>query len=168
MRRKSEMKQERTTTKNMIPEILHKVSKETSFNKRVKILQEFETDGLKHIIKGAMDPSIQWMLPDTRPPFEVNEAIDYNFVGNSLVRETRKFSYFCTVNGQPTRSAAGLRQAKREQIFIQMLESLYKDEAELVISMVNKELPYPNMTKKLFNTAFPGILPESKKKEQEE
>ena len=152
----------------MLPEILDKVSKEKSFNKRVELLKEYESEPLKHVIRGALDPRIKWLVPNTRPPFELNEAPDYEFTGNSLYRETKQFSYFISYNGTIPPKANNLRQVKRETIFIQLLESLYKDEVELLLSIINKKLPYPNMTKKLFNTAFPGLLPEGKKNEQEE
>jgi len=34
-----------------------------------------------------------------------------------------------------------IKQAKREQMFLQMLEAIDPDDAELVLLMINKELP---------------------------
>ena len=120
----------------MLPEILDKVSKEKSFNKRVELLKEYESEPLKHVIRGALDPRIKWLVPNTRPPFELNEAPDYEFTGNSLYRETKQFSYFISYNGTIPPKANNLRQVKRETIFIQLLESLYKEYLNSIVDYI--------------------------------
>ena len=51
-----------------------------------------------------------------------------------------------------------LKQAKREQIFIQMLETVSADDASLLLAMKNKKSPYKNITKSIINEAFPGLI----------
>ena len=54
---------------------------------------------------------------------------------------------------------ASLTQLRREQLFIQMLESLHPKEAEVVIQVKDKKLNYRGLTYKLVKTTFPEILP---------
>jgi hypothetical protein len=51
-----------------------------------------------------------------------------------------------------------LKPIKREQIFIQMLEAVSADDAQLLIAMKDKKSPYKNITKDIVNEAFPGLL----------
>jgi len=53
----------------------------------------------------------------------------------------------------------GLTQLRREQLFVQMLESLHPKEAEVVIQVKDKKLNYRGLTYKLVKTTFPEILP---------
>ena len=50
--------------------------------------------------------------------------------------------------------------ARREKMFIDVLESLHPDEAELVIAMKEKSLmgKYKGITSKLVSEAFPNLL----------
>ena len=51
------------------------------------------------------------------------------------------------------------KQIDRERIFIQLLEAIDPDDAELIISIKDKKLPkkYARVTKALVAEAFPGI-----------
>jgi hypothetical protein len=53
----------------------------------------------------------------------------------------------------------GLAQAKREYLFIQLLEAVHPDDAKVVLNMKDKKPLTKNLTKDIINTAFPGIIP---------
>jgi len=44
-------------------------------------------------------------------------------------------------------------------MFIELLETVDAEEAELIIAAKDKKSPYKNITKKLVQEAFPGLLP---------
>jgi hypothetical protein len=48
-----------------------------------------------------------------------------------------------------------MRPIKRETLFIEFLESLDPDDAELIIGMKDKKLPFRGLTKKTVCEAFP-------------
>jgi len=89
-------------------------------------------------------------LPETDPPFTpVDEAVDAQ---NVLKREVRKIKYFVnTADGQQ------LRPFKREQMFIELLESIDPNDAKLLLNVKNKKLPFKGITAKIVADAFPGI-----------
>ena len=61
--------------------------------------------------------------------------------------------YLFIENGSPN-----LSQAKREMLFVGLLETIDPEDAKLLLAVKNKEIPYPTITKKLVNDAFPGFL----------
>ena len=103
---------------------------------------------LKPILRYTFDPNLKWLLPPGRPPFNPN--IDkYNEDG--FYREIRKLYLF--VEGGNN----NLTQMKREMLFIDMLQALPTDDAELLLSMKERKLPMNGITSKLALKAFPGL-----------
>lgn len=49
---------------------------------------------------------------------------------------------------------------RKESLFIQMLESVSGDDAELVLRMIAKE-PYPDLAPEVINQAFPNCIDEA-------
>ena len=140
-------------------EIFTEIDKVTSVSKKAQILKENESDGLKIVLRGAFDTGIQWQVPDTKPPYEPNDAPDYDLADMKLQLEAKKIGRFATFNGNPTAQGKDLSKTRREQLFIQLLEGLHVSEAEILLSMVKKKLNYKGLTAKLSNKAFPNLIP---------
>jgi len=68
-----------------------------------------------------------------------------------LIRAYRQFRYL--VKGGPDTP-----QAKREDIYLNMIRSLHVDEAKLLMSIVGRKLPYKGLTKALITEAFPEVF----------
>lgn len=137
----------------LISEILTEVGKEPSRKKKIELLQNYDKThkALRIILKGALDPSIKFLLPEGEPPYKkVDDTVDNT---GGLQVESRKF-YLFVENAQ----SGQIKQAKREHLFIEMLESLHPDEAKLVIAMKDKTMPYNGVTLKLVQEAFPGLI----------
>ena len=134
----------------------------TSVTNKAQILKENESDGLKIVLRGAFDTGIQWQVPDTKPPYEPNDAPDYDLADMKLQLEAKKIGRFATFNGNPTAQGKDLSKTRREQLFIQLLEGLHVSEAEILLSMVKKKLNYKGLTAKLSNKAFPNLIPEDR------
>lgn len=117
---------------------------------KIGVLQQHESWALKDIIKGAMDPKIEWLLPKGEVPYTPSE--EYN-APSSLLRKNRDFRY--VVKG----GAGGqMPSFKREKIFLGIVESIHPKDAELVCAMINKKLPVKGLTVKLVEEAFPGLI----------
>ena len=114
-------------------EILEKVSKIKSKKEKVTFLRKYQTDALRMICKASFDPNIVWELPEGDVPYNQNDAPE-GTEHTILAHEARKLYHFIK-GGNPT-----LTQNKREIMFIQMLEGLHSDEAELIILAKNKDL----------------------------
>ena len=140
-------------------EIFTEVDEVTSVVKKAQILKDNESDGLKIVLRGAFDNGIEWLIPDSKPPFHPNDAPAYDLAELQLVQEAKKIGRFATLNGQPTAQGKDLTKTRREQLFIQLLEGLHISEAEILLTMIGKKLKYKGLTAKLSNKAFPDLIP---------
>ena len=135
-----------------IPLIFEDVAAANSIKARKKVLLENESKPLKELLKYAFHPDIKFALPPGKPPYKtIGSPDEYN--PTYLSPNIRKF-YLYIEGGHD-----GLTQLRREQLFVQMLESLHPKEAEVVIQIKDKKLNYRGLTYKLVKTTFPEILP---------
>ena len=135
-----------------IPLIFEDVASANSFEARKKVLLENESNPLKDLLRYAFHPDIKFALPSAEPPFKtIGSPDEYN--PTYLYPNIRKF-YLYIEGGHD-----GLTQLRREQLFIQMLESLHPKEAKVVIQVKDKKLKYRGLTYKLVKETFPEILP---------
>lgn len=116
------------------------------------------TPVLRNILILTYDKDFEILLPEERPPF--NPA-PKNFNHGALYREGRKLKYF--VNGQ---GGEKLSNMKREQLFIELLESVNPDDADILCQMIERK-PFKGITPKLINEAYGRDLIGSRKVKQE-
>jgi len=143
-------------------EIFTDVQEETSFARKAEILQENDTPGLRHLLRATYDDGIRWLVPNTRPPFEPNDAPDWDLAGVTLVKEMEKIGRFVEVKQNnewiATDQGRGMTKPQIEQLFITLLETLHPTESELVIQSVKGKLQYKGLTKACVEKAFPGLI----------
>lgn len=130
-------------------EVLSDVAKAKTKADKVNVLKQNESWALKDIIRGSMDSKVKWNLPEGEPPYTASEPHNHP---TNLLRENTKFSYFA-MGGKGDQ----LLKAKREKIFIGMLEGIHPEDAKLVIQMINKKTP-KGLTRPVVQEAFPGLL----------
>tara|TARA_Y100001972_G_scaffold24355_1_gene29404 strand:- start:1197 stop:1736 length:540 start_codon:yes stop_codon:yes gene_type:complete len=123
----------RGSGKLLYHEVLTKVNNAKDKPKKIAVLKENDTPGLRRIIKGSFDPNISWDLPEGTPPFIANEAPE-GTEHSLLENESKKFWHFVTGADSDT------SKTRKETLFIQILEALHKGEAEVAIRMKDKEL----------------------------
>ena len=133
----------------LISEILEKVSKVKTKKEKVKLLQEYNHDALRMIIKSSFDPKIEWQLPDGDVPYTHNDAPE-GTEHSSLSYESRKLYHF--IKGGNNQ----ISQNKRETMFVQMLEGLHESEAAVLVSAKDKKLHqmYKGLSKNVVMEAF--------------
>tara|TARA_B100000900_G_scaffold107859_1_gene89771 strand:+ start:771 stop:1238 length:468 start_codon:yes stop_codon:yes gene_type:complete len=130
-------------------EILVKVNNAKDKPKKLEVLKHYDTAELRMVLKSGFDPNITWDLPEGTPPYKTNEAPE-GTEHTYLKREARRLYHFIK-GGNPN-----LSQNKREMMFLQMLEGLSKEEAELILAAKDKELnkKYKGLTANLVKDAF--------------
>lgn len=104
-------------------------------------------EALRIILRHALDPKIKFLLPEGAPPYSAVES-----TAGALIHGVKKLRPFIE-GGYPT-----LKQMKREVLFEEFLTSLLPEDAELVVAMKDKKLPYPELNKKVVLKAFPGLF----------
>ena len=116
-------------------------------------------NGLRHYAErnGAVLPVLQWIfdknivsrLPEGKTPYTPNPAPAEDLTESSLRFEFKKFKYF--VNDE-------LKGLKREQMWIELLESIPPSEAEMIDLVKDKKNPFKRITRELVDEAFPEVL----------
>ena len=133
----------------LMSEILTKVNNAKDKAKKIAVLRENTSAPLKQILKGAFDPSIVWDLPAGDPPYIKNEA-PIGTEHGLLRNEAKRLWHF--VKGADDQTT----KTQKETMFIQMLEGLHQDEANLLLGMKNKSLNkmYKGLTESMVKEAF--------------
>jgi len=133
----------------LFSEILDKLGKIKSKKDKVSHLKEYNSDSLRMVIKASFDPNIKWSLPRGEVPFRPNEAPE-GTEHSMLSYEARKLYHYIE-GGNPT-----ITQNKRETMFVQLLESLHPDEADILVAAKDKVLhqKYKGLSKNVVMEAF--------------
>lgn len=106
---------------------------------------------LKSYLRCAFDPMIKFLLPKGIPAGYKNDDFgDKQSIIYARVREL----YLFIEGGHPT-----LKQDKREELFKRFIESIDREDAELLCAVKDKEMPYRGITYDLVYEAYPGLLP---------
>tara|TARA_B100000287_G_scaffold117531_1_gene109445 strand:+ start:487 stop:957 length:471 start_codon:yes stop_codon:yes gene_type:complete len=134
-----------------IHEILELASKQRSKAKKVEVLKKYETDALKSIFIWNFDETVISLLPSGEVPYNKNE-VPVGTDHTSLRREWKHLYNFVKGGND---SLSGLR---RETMFIQMLEGLHPEEAEILCLVKDKLLADKyKITYDVVKQAYPDI-----------
>ena len=135
----------------LITEILQKVSSAKTKKEKVDLLQEYNQDALRAILIINFDESLKFLLPEGEVPFTPNDA-PAGTEHTRLVHEYKGLYRFFKGGD------SSLKSMRREQLFVQLLEGLHKDEAEMLVLACNKDLQSKyRITKQAVSEAFPAI-----------
>ena len=134
-----------------IHEVLALVDKQRTKAKKIEILEEYSSDALKSILIWNFDQTVVSMIPEGTVPFNKNE-VPVGTDHTSLRREWKNLYHF--VKGGNDK----LSYMRREPMFIQMLEGLHPDEAEIICLVKDKALEEKyNITYDMVKKAYPDI-----------
>lgn len=106
---------------------------------------------VKEIVRYALSPDIKFLLPEGRVNYTTVDE-DYLSLTNALYHKVRKL-YVYTDDPQ----VVAMPQEKRERFFGQFLKELHPEDAELVLQVKDKKLPFENITLKAAKEAWPDF-----------
>ena len=134
----------------LMNEILQKVSNAKTKAQKIKLLQEMNSPALRAILIANFDESVISMLPDGDVPYKPNDAPEET-EHTKLIQEYRKLYLFF-------KGGANISQARRETLFIQLLEGLHAKEAEVLSLVKDKKIGKRwKITRQCVEEAFPNI-----------
>ncbi len=146
-----ELGDNRLPSNPLVSEVLAKVSKQRTKAKKIQVLKENESLHLKSILIWNFDDSVVSVLPEGPVPYDKNEApagTEHTYLAHE-----HKLLYNFIKGGNDF-----LKPVKREQLFLQLLEGLHEDEAEVICLMKDKKLTDKyKLTKAVVTEAFPDI-----------
>ena len=135
----------------LISEVLDAVSKARSKTKKIEILKEYDSPAIRAVLIWSYDESVKSMLPEGDVPYSPNEApkgTDHN----QLTSEYKNLYHYVKGGNDP------LPNLRRENMFIQLLERLHAEEAELICLTKDKRLKEKyKLTKETIADAYPDI-----------
>ena len=148
----------KSTSTNKLPpnpfvqEILDLANKQRKIDERIDILKEYRHDALVSILIWNFDESIISVVPDGEVPYEKND-VPIGTDHTTLRREWKNLYNFVK-GGNDT-----LSSIRRETMFIQMLEGLLPDQAEILCLVKDKMLSrkYTKLNQEIVAQAFPDI-----------
>ena len=142
--------------KPMISEVLEKAGELKTKKEKVVYLRTNNSLPLRAILKGSFDKSVEFNLPKGEPPYRKDDA-PKGFEPSNLYKVQRRFKYFAKGG-----IGDSMTSVRREKMFIDCLESLHPDEAQLLLDMKNQKLggKYNGITPKLVSEIWPTLLVE--------
>jgi hypothetical protein len=136
--------------RDSIADILSTAAKEKSVKAKVEKLQKLESVPLKGVLRLIYDEDIEFMVPDSKPPYKENDLTDLDTM---LYREARRLRIFFKGGGYDN-----LNQMRRETLFIQLLEDLDPADAKILSENMISHTPVKGITRKTIEAAFPGLF----------
>ena len=134
-----------------IHEVLALVDKQRTKAKKIEILEEYSSDALKAILIWNFDQTVVSMIPEGTVPFNKNE-VPVGTDHTSLRREWINLYHFVKGGND------SLSSMRRETMFIQMLEGLHPEEAEIICLVKDKALEEKySITYDMVKKAYPDI-----------
>lgn len=107
------------------------------------------TEHFKMLFDYAFNPNIKWDLPEGEVPYQPWSGVDAQ---GALYGKLRTMYIF--LEGQ----APNMQKIGKETKFIQLLESIDKNDALMICYMKdNRKLPQTKITKKIVEEAFPDL-----------
>jgi|TARA_R100000030_G_scaffold3575_2_gene2615 hypothetical protein len=141
-----------SSSRLLLSEILRKVSNAKTKKEKIDLLRKHNTPALRQLLIWNFDESVVSMVPEGEVPYTPNDAP----VGTDHTRLEQEYrGFYRFVKGGQDR----LPSLKRESMFVQLLEGLSAEEAELVCLVKDKKLSnkYKRITKTVVSEAFPSI-----------
>jgi len=141
-----------------LSEIVNKTTKLKTKEEKVEWLKKNNSLPLRDILTLMFNKNLKFNIPTDAPPYQPSEFPDSH---GMLYKETRKLKYFVEGFGD------NVHQYRREVLFIQMLESVDKEDAKLLIQMLKKKPP-KGLTLDVVNTAFENLIPVATKEKKDD
>lgn len=136
----------------LISEIFQSVSSAKTKKDKVEILQQYKNDAVIALLIWNFDDTAQSALPEGPVPYTPNEAPVGTEHHTRLVNEARKLHHF-------VKGGSNISQNQRENLFISMLESLSKEEAELICLVKDGKLTSRyKITHNVVKESYPEIV----------
>jgi|TARA_B100000003_G_scaffold57318_1_gene50899 hypothetical protein len=135
----------------LLSEVLRKVSNAKTKQEKINLLRKHNSNALRQLLIINFDDSVVSEMPEGEVPYTPNDApagTDHTRLEHEYKGLYRFF-----------KGGAKLPSLKRESMFVQLLEGLHADEAELLCLVKDGQLSnkYKRITKAVVSEAFPQI-----------
>jgi hypothetical protein len=136
----------------MYPEIFAEFQKAPTRKEKIDVLRRYDSGRFREFLFLMFSPNVEFdvEIPKT---YKVNPEPEGMTMSTLHIEVTRLYRF---IKGHPKKSV-GLTGEKQQNLLINVLESIHKDEAELLINVMKREAKIPYLTSQIVKEAFPGI-----------
>ena len=151
-------------SQTLISEVLQRVSNAKNKTEKVKILQEYKSPALTKILLCNFGKSISFVFPEGKTPYTPLERpkgvqhqmlfSEHRLLEKFIKKTVKGVTYYgCSGSTKPS-----VQQLKKENLWIQLLEALHEEEAEVLDLMKDKDLTSKyKITRQNVVDAFPEL-----------
>lgn len=120
-------------------------------NEKINVLRKYDHPRFREFLRLAFDGSIEFdaEVPNYRPAVEP-AGLNFTYLDQEIIKLYR------FIKNHPRRDSY-ISPEKQKSLLVVVLESLHKDEAALLVNLINKDLKVKGLTAKLVKEAFPEI-----------
>lgn len=135
----------------LFSEILKNVDDAKTRDEKIFLLRKYKVENLLVLLRINFDLTVKLDLPDGEPPYKINDApagTEHTILQNELKKIYIWLDPKCA-----------LTKVRKETLFIQMLEGLTKQEAELLLLCKCNKLQskYTTISPELIREAYPDL-----------
>ena len=140
-----------SSSRLLISEVFRKVSNAKTKQEKIDLLRKYNSTALRQLLIINFDESVVSLLPEGDVPYTPNDAP----IGTDHTRLEHEYKGLYRF----FKGGAKLPALKRESMFVQLLEGLAAEEAELLVLCKDGKLTdnYKHITKAVVSEAFPQI-----------
>jgi hypothetical protein len=136
-------------------EVLDEIEEASSKKEKMAAVERNLSKTLVQVFELTYHPQYEWLIEEMPENYIVPTNTLPGISRVQLSTEIRKLYMFR--KGEPT--AERLGPQKRNQLLLQLLESLEPREAEVIIGIFKKDLGVSGLNYKFIKEAFPNLLP---------
>jgi len=117
---------------------------------KIAVLRKYDHPKFRDFLVMAFNPKIEFdvEIPKYRPAPEP-AGLNWTYLDNEMPKMYR------FIKNHPM--SANLQPDRKKSLLTVVLESLHKDEAELLVKLLKKNLEVKFLTPKIISEAYPGI-----------
>lgn len=137
--------------KETATEFFNRVNKIEDEYERAKALWSNDNTRVRDFLKIVLDPQIEWMLPPGAPPYT---AADEVHTHSNFWTEVKRLPVFV----KSSDNYQNISEARRQMLYIQVLEYVHPTDAQLLLRIKDGEWPFEKITADLVNRIWPNLI----------
>jgi hypothetical protein len=122
---------------------------------RMKVIEKNLSPTLIKVLELAFNPHYEWKIKELPESYKIPNDVLPGITFDGLPAQLRRMYMFQEGNT----TAESLTPKRREELLLQMLESIEPREAEIIIGILSKDLGVRGLDYKFVKEAFPQLLP---------
>ena len=140
------------SSEKLYSEIFEEFEKATTKQERINILRREGDERFRFFLQLVFNPAIEFdiVLPDRYRPAKEPAGLNYAYLDTQMPKMYR------FIKGNPMRPEGFTAEKTTQQILV-MVESLHKDEAAIILDVLQKRFKVKHLTANLVKEAFPEL-----------